>query len=88
MQVQAMQGYFDNGAFFQRGQRVALPERKMVIVNVLDMPIDIDETKKEDIEFWKDFSTHVNTSVDEDLMMADFPRFDLGRELTIFADEE
>jgi len=46
MQVQAMQGYFEGGAFYQQGRRTALPERKLVIVNVLDVPIDIGERQK------------------------------------------
>jgi hypothetical protein len=46
MRVKAMQGYFENGVFYQQGRRVALPERRMVIVNVLDVPVDIDEAGK------------------------------------------
>jgi hypothetical protein len=88
MQVQAIQGYFDNGAFFQQGRRVSLPERKVVIVNVLDVPVDMDETKKADIEFWKAFDNRVRESVDEELMMVDFPRCDLGHKLITFDDGE
>jgi len=54
MQIQAIQGYFNNGIFYQQGRRVALPEHKMVIINVLDVPIDIHETKQ-DIHFLEEF---------------------------------
>ena len=40
MQVQTMQGYFNDGVFYQHGQQVKLPERQLVIVNVLDIPFD------------------------------------------------
>ena len=88
MEVQAMQGYFDNGFFYQQGRRVSLPERQLVIVNVLNIPVDADETKKTDIEFWKEFDRLAKDSVDEELMMVDFPRVHFGRELISFDDEE
>ena len=86
MQVQAIQGYFDNGIFYQHGQRVVLPERKLVIVNVLDLPIDADETKKADVEFWKEFDKLAKDSVDDELLMTDFPRMHFSRELVSFND--
>ena len=88
MNVQAMQGYFDGGVFYQQGRRVPLPERRLVIVNVLDVPVDADETKKADIEFWKEFDKLAKDSVDEELLTADFPRVNFGRELIQFDDEE
>ena len=88
MQVHAIQGYFDDGVFYQQGRRVALPDRKLVIVNILDIPIDIDETKKTDKEFWKEFDSLAKDSIDDKLMLADFPRMDLGREIILFTDEE
>lgn len=39
MEVQAVQGYFKNGFFHQSGKRVNLPEQRMVIVNVLNIPV-------------------------------------------------
>jgi hypothetical protein len=88
MEVQAMQGYFDNGVFYQQGRRVKLPEHKMVIVNVLNIPVDVDETKKADKEFWKEFDRLAKASADEELMMADFPRVHFGREPISFDDGE
>ena len=43
------------GGFYQQGRRVPLPEHQLVIVNVLDIPVDVDETKKADIAFWEEF---------------------------------
>ena len=67
MQVQAIQGYFDNGVFYQQVRRVTLPERQLVIVNVLDIPVNADELKKEDIEFWKEFDKLAGEAADEEL---------------------
>ena len=88
MQVQAMQGYFDRGVFYQQGRRVTLPERQLVIVNVLDIPVNSDEIQKEDLEFWREFDKLARESADDELMMADFPRVQFGRELVSFDDEE
>lgn len=87
MQVQALQGYFDGGIFYQQGQRVALPEHKMVIVNVLDIPVDTNKIKKADIDFWKEFDEMANESAQEELQMVDFPRMNFGREPILFDDE-
>ena len=86
MEVQAIQGYFADGVFYQQGRRVNIPERKLVIVNVLDTPVDVDEIKKADVEFWEEFDRLVKDAVDEELSMADFPRVDFGRELISFDD--
>jgi len=87
MEVQAMQGYFDNGFFYQQGRRVELPERQLVIVNVLNIPVDTDEAGKTDIEFWNEFDRLASGSMDEELLMADFPRINFGKELISFDDE-
>jgi len=84
VEVQAIQGYFDNGVFYQRGRMVKIPERQLVIVNVLNVPVDIDEIKKADKDFWQEFDTFAKDAVDEELQMADFPRVNFGRELISF----
>lgn len=73
MKVQAMQGYFENGVFYQLGHQIKIPNRKMVIINVLDMPINIDETKRKletdtarRTEQLKEIRDLINLSVDED----------------------
>ena len=48
MEIQTLQGYFHKGFFYQQGQKVSLPEHQVVIVNILNLPIDIVETKKMD----------------------------------------
>ena len=45
MEVRTVQGYFDNGVFYQLGQQVKLPERQLVIVNILDIPVEIEDAK-------------------------------------------
>ena len=88
MEIQAIQGYFDDGVFYQQGRRVKIPEKQLVIINVLNVPVNLDEIKKADTEFWKEFDRLVQDAVDEELIMADFPRVHFGRELISFDDEE
>ena len=84
-----MRGYFDNGLFYQQGRHVVLPERQMVIVNVLDVPIDVEEeaVKNADINFWKEFDHVVKDSLDEELLLENFPRANFKHELVLFEDE-
>ena len=72
MDVQTMQGYFNNGSFYQQGRRVSLPERQLVIVNVLGILVDIDDTKQRDASFWKEFDRMLADSADEELSLDDF----------------
>ena len=79
MEVQTIQGYFNNGYFYQQGRRVPLPERQLVIVNVLGIPVDIDDTKQRDSVFWEEFDKMLADSSYEELPLDDFPRTTLGR---------
>jgi len=74
VEVEALQGYFVDDVFYQQGRRTKIPNRKMVVINVLDIPVDIEETIKADAEFWKEFDRQAKDSLDEELLMADFPR--------------
>ena len=71
MQIQALQGYFDNGVFYQHGRRAEIPNRKMVIINVLDIPVDNDAEKKEDLARraaqLKEVKALIDLSMDEEL---------------------
>jgi len=86
MQVQALQGYFDKGVFYQQGDPVALPERKMMIINVLDIPIESE--KNLDIDFWKAFDKLAIDSLDEKLSLDDFPQTKFNRNLVVFDEEQ
>jgi len=83
MEVQAIQGYFDDGKFYQQGKSVALPERQMVIVNVLNIPADtnVREPRKEPKEFWAEFKRMLKESADGVLCIDDFPRTNISREM-------
>jgi hypothetical protein len=83
MEVQSIYGYFSNGNFFQQGRRVSLPEHQLVIVNVLGIPVDIDDTKQKDASFWDEFDRMLADSADEELSLEDFSRNNLNRELVI-----
>jgi hypothetical protein len=88
VEVKTIQGYFEGGTFYQQGRKVRIPERQLVIVNVLDVPVDVDEIKRADIEFWKEFDRLAKDAVDEELLMTDFPRVHFGRESLLLSDEE
>jgi len=85
MQVQALHGYFDRGLFYHNGERVNIPEKQHVIVNILNMPIDADNANA-DIKFWEMFDRLADADDTEPLKMEDFPRADFGRELITFGD--
>ena len=88
MQVQTIQGYFDKGIFYQQGQRKELPERQLVIINVLDIPVSESEIQNMDIEFWENFDSLAEDSTDEELLIADFPPLNFGHELVQFEEGE
>ena len=73
MQVTMLQGYFSNGLFYQEGRRVFLPERKIAIVSIIDLPspdVEIDYQSN-----WTDeFLRLVEASTHEELHHDDFPR--------------
>lgn len=83
--MQAVEGYFENGRFFVIGQAAPVPERRRVIVTVLDEPAQ--STKHEDTRAWLDeFDRLVDESSHEELREEDFPRMRFGRELITFDD--
>jgi len=86
MQVQALQGYFDKGVFHQLGNPIALPERQMVIVNILNIPVDVEI--KNDIDFWRTFDKLAIDSNIEKLSTDDFPRTKFNREFITFNEEQ
>jgi hypothetical protein len=75
MKLQAMQGYFNKGDFYQHGNKVQLPELQLVIVNMLGIPINIDEVKKGEVNFWKEFDKMLADSTDEELSFDDFRKY-------------
>jgi len=87
MGVQVLQGYFMNDKFYQHGKNVKLPEKQMVIINVLDMPIESDAVKDRDMLFWEEFDRLAVDSDDEVLLPEDFPRTNFLREIVAFDEE-
>jgi hypothetical protein len=67
MEVRAMQGYFDKGVFYQQGRKVTIPEHTLVIVNVLKVPVDVDDIKKADIEFWNEFDRLTKDAAEDEI---------------------
>jgi len=58
----------------------------MVIVNVPDVPVDVEveAIKNADIDFWKEFDKFVKDSLDEELLLEGFPRANFKHELVLF----
>jgi hypothetical protein len=52
------------------------------------MPIDVTDAKNEDAAFWKAFDSQAKNSVDEELLMEDFPPVHMGRDVLLFNDED
>lgn len=87
MEVQALQGYFVDDVFYQQGRRTKIPNRKMVVINVLDIPIDTEDSISADLEFWKAFDNLAKDSADEELLVTDFPRVNFAsRTIELFKD--
>ena len=84
MHIQTVQGHMENGRFFQEGVPFELPENKMLIVNILDMPLQHKSTGNP--SFWDDFNERLKLSADEPLVLEDFGRNRLDKPLVVFDD--
>ena len=42
--MQAYEGYFENGNFHSAGRVIKILEKKMTIINILDVPVNSDNT--------------------------------------------
>ncbi|MDR2088963.1 MAG: hypothetical protein LBP73_06380 [Clostridiales Family XIII bacterium] len=84
--MQAIEGYFDNGRFFAIGRAMPVPERRRVIITVLDEPIQ--QSKNADDRAWLDEFHRLTSSNGEELRDEDFPRMRFGRELINFSEED
>jgi len=77
--MEAVEGYFENGRFITKGNLVRVPERRRVIITILD---EVAESKREDKELraaWiKELNTAISLSVEEEL--PDIQRSKLMRE--------
>ena len=74
-QVQAYEGYFENGRFYPTGQKISLPERQRAFVTILDEP-----ARAASMPDTKDYAN------DQELRMAWLERLD--KLITLSADEE
>ena len=55
-QIQAYEGYFENGKFYTAGQVIHLPERQRVYITVLDEPVIVNEIDEDDYDYSLYFS--------------------------------
>ena len=85
MQAIAYEGYFKDGRFYASGQALQIPERRRVIITILDEVQGMDSDKQ---MAWDDFKHMAKgTSCENDLLTSDvFNRSNSGRELIDFTD--
>ena len=79
MQPKAYEGYFENGNFFTAGRMVSLPEKKRVVITVLDELEKAETGEYERRSEWiKKMTAAVISSSNEEL--CEIPRSTLMRE--------
>ena len=83
MQVKAYEGYFESGSFYTSGKQMRIPERKRVILTILD---DGDTDKQ---AAWNDFKRMVKQTEHENALLDSdaFFRDNSSRELLAISDE-
>ena len=91
--MQEYEGYYENGCFYPTGQTARVIGRRRAKVTIFDEPVrDKPETHDADIAkklaALAECDRIADEAPDEVLRMENFPRFDLGRELIVFEDEE
>ena len=86
MQANAYDGYFVNGRFYASGKAIQIPERRRIIVTILDDVRAVDTDKK---AAWDDFKQMVKTSAHENHLLTDdvFCRSEYSREFIDFTGE-
>lgn len=60
--LQAYQGYFENGKFYTAGRTLPIPERKQIIITILD---EKDENKDEQLAAMDAFIAAIKSSDEE-----------------------
>ncbi|MDR1538668.1 MAG: hypothetical protein LBU32_11870 [Clostridiales bacterium] len=59
--LQAYQGYFENGRFYTSGRTIPIPERKQIILTILEEAAQ-DETMTKDLAAMDDFINAIKAS--------------------------
>ena len=77
--MQSYQGYFEKGQFVPIGT-VSIPERRRVILTVLDEPVPIHPENKQ-AKAWREFFETVNASDEE--VPEFFERVNFSREIDL-----
>ena len=89
--MQEYEGYFENGHFYPIGQTARVIGRRKAKVTIFDEPArepsDAPDIAKR-LAVLAECDRIADEAPDEVLRREDFPRFDLGRELILFHDEE
>ena len=78
--MQELEGYFEDGRFHAEGQTITLPERRRVIITILDEPIP-ERGENEQAKVWREFFEAVNAS--DEVIPETFERFNIAREVEL-----
>ncbi|MCL2096081.1 MAG: hypothetical protein FWH10_04170 [Oscillospiraceae bacterium] len=81
--ITAYEGYFNNGQFYVSGKTVRIPEKKRVVITILD---DAKIVNSDKITAWNDFKRMAEDTAHENDLLTDdaFNRSGGGRELIDF----
>lgn len=87
MNMQAYEGYLEDGRFYPIGQPVKIKGRHRVILTVLDEPVTV-HNKNDDKVFWAEFDRSARESAHENHIFDDeaFMRRSSGREPIDFSE--
>ena len=90
MQAVAYEGYFNNGQFYASGKTVKIPEKRRIVITILDeTEAKIEATEqKESAQEWLDDLLLILQDDDKELDESDFPRISFRKPEELFADEE
>ena len=91
--MQEYEGYFENGHFYPIGQTVRVIGRRKAKVTIFDEPErepsnTVDEDIAKRLAALAECDRIADEAPDEELRMEAFRRFDFGRDLILFHDEE
>ena len=86
MQTQAYEGYFDGGQFYVNGKAIRIPERRRIVLAIMDGVQNFSYKQSA----WNDFKRMVKETGHENVLLDDdaFSRTDSGRDFIDFTNGE
>ena len=90
VQALAYEGYFNNGHFYSSGKIMPIPEKRRVVITILNETVATTEKteQKESAQEWLNDLLMILQDDDKELDESDFPRISFRKPEELFADEE